>query len=145
MERAIGRKLPGTKPLAAAVTYGAGTRTEAFIHGVRVVFWVPRGSHTIGDLLGHLPDDKVLVAGDVLVSRVVPTLQDGFVKNWWNARTSSEETSTAPTWRSSEIALTNDCRAKRVTSALRGSARMRMVDDTVQRGRGVKISGAEAT
>ena len=82
MERDIGRKLPGTKPLAADVTYPEGTRTETFIHDVRFVFWVPRGSHTIGDLLVHLPDDKVLVAGDVLVSRVVPTLQDGFVKNW---------------------------------------------------------------
>jgi glyoxylase-like metal-dependent hydrolase (beta-lactamase superfamily II) len=82
MERAIGRELPGTRPLAAAVTYPEGTRTETLIHGVRVVFWVPRGSHTIGDLLVHLPDDQVLVAGDVLVSRVVPTLQDGFVKNW---------------------------------------------------------------
>lgn len=49
--------------------------------GVVVVFWVPRGSHTIGDLLVHLPDDTVLIAGEVLVSRVVPTLQDGFVKN----------------------------------------------------------------
>jgi cyclase len=82
MERDIGRELPGTKPLAAAVTYPEGTRTETLIHGVRVVFWVPRGSHTIGDLLVHLPDDQVLVTGDVLVSRVVPTLQDGFVKNW---------------------------------------------------------------
>jgi cyclase len=82
MERDIGRKLPGTKPLAAEVTYPAGTRTETFIHGVRLVFWVPQGSHTVGDLLVHLPDDKVLVAGDVLVSRVVPTLQDGFLKNW---------------------------------------------------------------
>lgn len=82
MERDIGRKLPGTKPLAAEVTYPEGTRTEALIHGVRIVFWVPRGSHTIGDLMVHLPDDKVLVTGDVLVSRIVPTLQDGFVKNW---------------------------------------------------------------
>ena len=82
MERDIGRKLPGTKPLAADVTYPAGTRTETFIHGVRVVFWVPMGSHTIGDLLVHLPDDKVLIAGDVLVSGVVPTFQDGSVKNW---------------------------------------------------------------
>lgn len=49
---------------------------------MRLEFWVPQGSHTIGDLLVHLPDDKVLVAGDVLVSRVVPTLQDGFIKNW---------------------------------------------------------------
>ena len=82
MERDIGRRLAGTKPIAAEVTYPAGARMETFIHGVRVVFWVPKGSHTIGDLLVHLPDDKVLVAGDVLVSRVVPTLQDGFVKNW---------------------------------------------------------------
>ena len=82
MERDIGRKLPGTRPIAAQVTYAAGTRTETFIHGVRLVFWVSQGSHTIGDLLVHLPDDKVLVAGDVLVSRVVPTLQDGFMKNW---------------------------------------------------------------
>jgi glyoxylase-like metal-dependent hydrolase (beta-lactamase superfamily II) len=82
MERDIGRKLPGTKPLAAEVTYPEGSKTETFVHGVRVVFWTPRGSHTIGDLLVHLPDDKVLVAGDVLVSGVVPTLQDGFAKNW---------------------------------------------------------------
>jgi glyoxylase-like metal-dependent hydrolase (beta-lactamase superfamily II) len=82
MEHDIGRKLPGTRPLAAEVTYATGTRTETFIHGVRVVFWVPRGSHTIGDLTVYLPDDKVLIAGDVLVSRIVPTLQDGFVKDW---------------------------------------------------------------
>jgi glyoxylase-like metal-dependent hydrolase (beta-lactamase superfamily II) len=49
---------------------------------VHVVFWVPLGSHTAGDLLVHLPDDKVLIAGDVLVNGVVPTLQDGFVRNW---------------------------------------------------------------
>jgi len=82
MEQAIGRKLPATKPLAAEVTYAEGTRTETVIGGVRIVFWVPRGSHTAGDLLVHLPDDKVLIAGDVLVSGVVPTLQDGFLKNW---------------------------------------------------------------
>jgi len=82
MERDIGRKLPGTRSLAADVTYPANTRTETLIHGVRLVFWVPQGSHTIGDLLVHLPDDKVLIAGDVLVNRVVPTLQDGFIKNW---------------------------------------------------------------
>jgi cyclase len=82
MERDIGRKLPGTRPIAAEVTYREGARTETFVHGVRVVFWVPRGSHTVGDLMVYLPDDKVLVAGDVLVNGVVPTLQDGFVKNW---------------------------------------------------------------
>jgi len=81
MEGAVGRPLPGTRPLAAKLTYPQG-RTEVSLHGVRLAFWVPRGSHTAGDLLVHLPDDSVLVAGDVLVHRVVPTLQDGFVKNW---------------------------------------------------------------
>lgn len=82
MERAVGHKLPGTKPLAADVTYAEATRTERLVHGVRLVFWVPRGSHTAGDLLVYLPDDRVLIAGDVLVNGIVPTLQDGFVKNW---------------------------------------------------------------
>jgi cyclase len=82
MERDVGRKLPGTRPIAADVTYREGSRTETTIQGVRVVFWVPRGSHTAGDLLVYLPDDKVLVAGDVLVNGAVPTMQDGVVKNW---------------------------------------------------------------
>lgn len=81
MERDVGRKLPGTKVLAADVTYRDGT-TQATINGVRVVFRVPKGSHTAGDLLVHLPDDGVLVAGDVLVNGIVPTLQDGYLKNW---------------------------------------------------------------
>ena len=82
MEHDIGRRLPGTKPLAADVTYATATRTELTIHGVRLVFWIPNGSHTIGDLMVHLPDDEVLITGDILVSGVVPTFQDGFVKNW---------------------------------------------------------------
>lgn len=82
MKRDMGRRLPATKPVAAEVTFAEGTKTETQIDGVRLVIWVPKGSHTVGDLLVHLPDDKVLVTGDVLVSRVVPTLQDGFLKNW---------------------------------------------------------------
>ena len=82
MEQAVGRPLAGTRPLPASVTYAEATRTETLVQGVRLVFWVPRGSHTAGDLMVYLPDDKVLIAGDVLVNRVVPTLQDGFVKNW---------------------------------------------------------------
>jgi cyclase len=81
MQQAVGRPLAGTRPLPASVTYAEG-RTEGLVQGVRLVFWVPRGSHTAGDLMVYLPDDKVLIAGDVLVNRVVPTLQDGFLKNW---------------------------------------------------------------
>jgi glyoxylase-like metal-dependent hydrolase (beta-lactamase superfamily II) len=82
MEHDIGRKLPGTKPLAAVVTYPEGARAESVIDGVRIVFWVPRGSHTVGDLMVYLPDDRILVAGDVLANQIVPTFQDGNVKNW---------------------------------------------------------------
>jgi glyoxylase-like metal-dependent hydrolase (beta-lactamase superfamily II) len=74
--------LAGTKPLPADITFPRDSKTETSIHGVRLVFWVPPGSHTIGDLMVHLPADKVLVAGDVLVNQIVPTLQDGFLKNW---------------------------------------------------------------
>jgi cyclase len=82
MERDIGRKLPGTSPRAADVTYPTGARTEAVINGIRVVLWVPPASHTIGDLMVLLPEDNVLIAGDILVKGVVPTLQDGYLKNW---------------------------------------------------------------
>jgi cyclase len=82
MQGAVGERLPGTRVITASVTYPEGSKTETRVHGVRMVFWVPRASHTAGDLLVHLPDDKVLIAGDVLVHRVVPTMQDGVVKNW---------------------------------------------------------------
>jgi len=82
MERDIGHALAGTKPRIADITYAAGVRAETRIDGVRIVFWVPRGSHTEGDLVVHLPDEKVVVAGDILVNGVVPTFQDGFVRNW---------------------------------------------------------------
>ncbi|APV52017.1 hypothetical protein BWI17_21505 [Betaproteobacteria bacterium GR16-43] len=82
MEHDIGRKLPGTKARAADVTYANGSRTEVTLQGVRIIFRVPKGSHTAGDLLVYLPDEKVLIAGDVLVNGIVPTFQDGFIRNW---------------------------------------------------------------
>jgi cyclase len=82
MEDAVGEPLTGTRPMAATVTYPQGARIETTIHGVRLEFRVPLGSHTAGDLLVYLPDDKVLVAGDVLVRGIVPTLQDGYLRNW---------------------------------------------------------------
>ena len=81
MEHDVGHPLPDTKPLPAEVTSPPG-RTEVRVQGVRVVLWVPAGSHTAGDLMVYLPDDRVLIAGDVLVNGVVPTLQDGSPKNW---------------------------------------------------------------
>jgi glyoxylase-like metal-dependent hydrolase (beta-lactamase superfamily II) len=82
MRRDVGGRLPGTRPIPATLTYPEGTRRDTLVNGVRVVFWVPRGSHTAGDLMVYLPDDQVLVAGDILVNGIVPTFQDGFVKRW---------------------------------------------------------------
>ena len=81
MEDMVGRKLPATRAVPASETYPTGI-TGTSIQGVRVVFWVPPGSHTEGDMLIYLPEDKVLIAGDILVNGVVPTLQDGFLRNW---------------------------------------------------------------
>jgi glyoxylase-like metal-dependent hydrolase (beta-lactamase superfamily II) len=81
MEEAVGRKLPGTRATPAQDAYPVGI-TGLSIQGVRMVLWVPPGSHTDGDLVVYLPDDKVLIAGDILVNGVVPTLQDGFLRNW---------------------------------------------------------------
>ena len=44
MERLIGRALPETRPLPADIVYPEGAKAETFIHGVQLVFWVPRGS-----------------------------------------------------------------------------------------------------
>ena len=82
MEQLVGRSFPDTKPIAAGVTYPEGSKTEIMLHGIRLVFWVPKGSHTVGDMLVYLPQDKVLVSGDVVVNGTVPVMQDASIKNW---------------------------------------------------------------
>jgi cyclase len=82
MEQLVGRKFPDTKPIAAGVTYPEGSRTEITLQGIPLVFWVPPGSHTDGDLLVYLPQDKVLVTGDVVVNGIVPVMQDAGIQNW---------------------------------------------------------------
>lgn len=82
MEKLVGRRFPNTKPITAGVVYPALSKTTATLNGLKLVLWVPAGSHTAGDLMIYLPEDRVLVAGDILVNGVVPTMQDGVVKNW---------------------------------------------------------------
>jgi cyclase len=84
MEQMTGQEFLDTKPIAAAVTYPEGSWTETNLHGMDLVFWVPMGSHTVGDILVYLPEDKVLVAGDVLVNGIVPSMQDANIRNWIN-------------------------------------------------------------
>lgn len=86
MESMIGHKLPNTRPVPASVIFsGENARIERSIQGVKLVFWIPKGSHTVGDMMVYLPKDKVLVGGDILVNRTIPVMRDAMVKNWLGA------------------------------------------------------------
>lgn len=81
-ESMIGRKLANTQAIPATRTYASQTRTVAEINGVKIEFWVPEAAHTRGDMLMWLPDDKVLIGGDVLVNTVTPAFRDAEVRLW---------------------------------------------------------------
>jgi glyoxylase-like metal-dependent hydrolase (beta-lactamase superfamily II) len=82
VESSTGMKFPNTKPVLAQTTYRENTRVDITIDGVRLLLWTPHGSHTAGDLLVYLPDDKVLVGGDVIVNKMMPVFRDAHVKTW---------------------------------------------------------------
>jgi cyclase len=71
-----------TRPVAAGRVYAEGTTAGVTIDGVRMELWVPPGSHTPGDLLVYLPDDGVLIAGDILANGVVPNFGDSNAQSW---------------------------------------------------------------
>ncbi len=76
------RKFPNTKVIPADTTYPKDSRTELTLAGIKMVFWVPEAAHTIGDMMIWLPDDEVLLAGDVLVNQVTPSFRDAKLKEW---------------------------------------------------------------
>lgn len=80
MEKNVRREFPGTRPIVADITYKEGTKTSVVLNGVPFILWVPQGSHTAGDMLVYLPDDRVLATGDILVNGVVPTMLDANIK-----------------------------------------------------------------
>lgn len=82
IEDLTGIRSPNTKPVPATTTFAENTRTRVTINGVRMDLWVPPGSHTPGDLLVYLPDDGILVAGDVLANGVVPNFHDANAQHW---------------------------------------------------------------
>ncbi|MDD5328848.1 MAG: MBL fold metallo-hydrolase [Sulfuricella sp.] len=82
MESMIGHKLPHTRPVPASLTFAEDSSAERSLQGVRVLLWVPRGSHTPGDMMVYLPDDKILIGGDILVNTIIPNMRDGNVRNW---------------------------------------------------------------
>lgn len=85
MESMVGRKFPNTRPVPASVTFKEDSSSDRSLQGVKMLLWVPHGSHTPGDMMVYLPDDKVLIGGDVLVNTTVPVLRDGNVRNWIGA------------------------------------------------------------
>lgn len=76
------RKFPNTRIIPADTTYPKDSRTELTLAGIKMVFWVPEAAHTIGDMMIWLPDDQVLLAGDVLVNQVTPSFRDAKLKEW---------------------------------------------------------------
>lgn len=42
-------------------------------------------AHTSGDLIAHLPDDRIVFAGDILFLGMTPVLWDGSARNWIKA------------------------------------------------------------
>ncbi len=82
IEGAVGRKFPNTRAVPASQVYPGNSRTEITLDGVRMVFWVPEAAHTLGDMMIWLPDDQVLLAGDILVNGITPNFRDAKVKVW---------------------------------------------------------------
>lgn len=91
MENMIGRKLPHTVPVPASLTFREDTSTERSLQGVRLLLWVPHGAHTPGDMMVYLPDDKILVGGDILVNTIIPNMRDANVHNWIEALAKAQD------------------------------------------------------
>ncbi|MDP2787604.1 MAG: MBL fold metallo-hydrolase [Pseudomonadota bacterium] len=85
VEAAAGRKFPNTKVVTASVTYPQNSKSELVIDGVKMVFWVPEAAHTLGDMMIWLPDDQVLLSGDIMVNQITPNFRDANLKEWINA------------------------------------------------------------
>lgn len=82
LERMTGERFPQTKPVPATVVYPEGTRTAVTLQGVELQLWAPQGSHTPGDMMVYLPESKILISGDILVNKMIPSFRDAQVKNW---------------------------------------------------------------
>lgn len=82
IQGALGRKLPNTRAVPATEVYANKTRTDVVIDGVKLTFWVPEAAHTAGDMMIWLPDDQVLIGGDITVNQITPNFRDANVKKW---------------------------------------------------------------
>jgi glyoxylase-like metal-dependent hydrolase (beta-lactamase superfamily II) len=81
-EALVGRKFPNARAVPATRVYPAKSRTPLVLEGVKLELWVPEAAHTLGDMMIWLPDDQVLIGGDILVHQVTPNFRDANVKLW---------------------------------------------------------------
>ncbi|MBI3775875.1 MAG: MBL fold metallo-hydrolase [Gammaproteobacteria bacterium] len=82
IQNVLERKFPNTKLVPASDTFAAGSTTDRVIDGVKLRFIVPLGSHTPGDMMIVLLDEKTLIAGDIVVQNMAPSFRDAHVKHW---------------------------------------------------------------
>jgi glyoxylase-like metal-dependent hydrolase (beta-lactamase superfamily II) len=82
LENMTGAQYPNTRPVAASSVYPSDSRTPVKLQGITMELWVPAGSHTAGDMMVHLPQYKLLVSGDILVKKMIPSFVDAHVGNW---------------------------------------------------------------
>lgn len=82
VENMTGEKFPNTRPVPASRVYPENSRTDITLQGVKLRLWVPHGSHTPGDMMVYLPEYKILISGDILVKKMMPSFRDAHVKTW---------------------------------------------------------------
>ncbi|MGD8559232.1 MAG: MBL fold metallo-hydrolase [Gammaproteobacteria bacterium] len=82
VENMTGYTFPNTKPVPATTVYAENTSQDVTLQGVAMRLWVPSGSHTPGDMMVYLPTHKILISGDILVKKMMPSFRDAYVKSW---------------------------------------------------------------
>jgi glyoxylase-like metal-dependent hydrolase (beta-lactamase superfamily II) len=82
LENMTGGKYPNTRPVPAGTVYPSDSRTRITLQGIAMELWVPAGSHTPGDMMVRLPQYKLLVSGDILVKKMIPSFVDAHVGSW---------------------------------------------------------------
>jgi len=82
LENMTGKQYPNTRPVPANIVYPQESRTRVTLQGIAMELWSPAGSHTPGDMMVYLPQDKLLVSGDILVKEMTPSFVDAHVGTW---------------------------------------------------------------
>lgn len=73
----------GIEPPAATRTFSGRLNIEAGGRNAELMEVGP--AHTAGDVLVHLPDDKVIFTGDILFIEGTPIVWNGPIQNWLDA------------------------------------------------------------